>query len=266
MRRLGNFQVFPDQPLDLARKTKLIHRNFPSLSTCYPQEIFAPKRFFVVPDDALSELGPTAKKRERQSGTRRPMSWKRKAKGHEPGAERERFGRGCRKEESSRSSLKRSSFQGRSGLRKVFGSTVTATGLRARSMWARRPLGGKVHRRRQDVSQGTMRRPRLSTWRLHLFWPPKRNEVRCQWPRTPPASEMQYRVYAPVPRPIHMTRPEINQMSAPATMITQHVSRTHKMSPRTPGRNALFAIRDSRKSTNRGMLIGYFVWGVAWVE
>lgn len=141
-----------------------------------------------MPGDPLGEFVLTAKKREQQSGTRRPMGWKRKAKGHVPGAERERFERGCGIEGGSRSSLKGNSFQGRSGLWMILGSTATATGLRARSMWARRPLGGKVHRRRQDVSQDTMRRPRLSTWRLHLFLPPKRNEVRRLWPRTPPAS------------------------------------------------------------------------------
>ena len=171
-REYSKFCVFPEQPIVLARNFQLIHRDFPRLSTCYPQEIFCRKRFFVVPGNALSEFVPTATKREQRGGTRRPKGWKRKVKGHEPGAERGRFERGCEIEGDSRSSLKGSSFRGRCGLRKIFGSTVTATSLRARSKWARRPLGGKVHRRRQDVPQGTMRRPRLSTWRLHLFCPP----------------------------------------------------------------------------------------------
>lgn len=111
-----DFRVFPTQPLVPPQISKLIHRDFPNLSTCYPQEIYAPVAFFVVPGDPLGEFVFTAKKRERQSGTRRPMGWKRKAKGHVPGAERERFERGCGIERGSCSSLKGNSFQGRSGL------------------------------------------------------------------------------------------------------------------------------------------------------
>ena len=199
-------KVLPDQPLVMVEYSKLIHRNFPSLSTCYPQEICYAGRFFVVRKVALGEVDFTATKREQRGGTRRPMGWKRKAKGHVPGAEREKFGRGCGVERDSRSSLIQSSFQGRSGLRMTFGSIVTATGLRTRSKWARRPSGGKG----SSKASGCVARHDAKTASEHLAPSPisaPRNVTRfvaCGYePRL--RQLMQCRVYAPVRRRIHMS-------------------------------------------------------------
>lgn len=108
------------------------------------------------------------------------------------------------------SQLKGSSGSPRSSDRKVIAEV-----LRSQSNWANRPSGRGRSGRRQGVPQGTMHGPRLSTWRLHPFYPPEnRTGPDCDLHSGPVCvSRCDSASVAPVPQAIACGHRKINKMS-----------------------------------------------------
>jgi len=124
-------------------------------------------------------------------------------------------------------------------LQTIFGSDAAAkvpSGTRAHE--AVDPSGKTNSGRRQDVSQGTMQRPRLSTWRLFLCQNPKnarQTPKRKRDPpaignRAPPSVHAIFRVYAPS-TPSHTQAHRSNQPDVAAVAAIPATFSAHLPEP-----------------------------------